>query len=313
MKSSPLNKHVRLQLWGTLPEITKHPSLFESAVVLHANPKFDLELTLERGRIFLANTSADKKPVHVRLRFEKEIWDVTLAEPGSEIGVDLFRNYTRDIDWQNGEAPRAEAKFCLLAGTGGLQVDYRDYPNLAMPGPAIFFWDNKGEGLKGPIALEKPLIIWSREPPPPLNASDKVVVDEVREAFGAVSQRLNKDKPVKVMFSEVLSDDNSPARQRYVSICGLCAIDDIPTVLDVLENGNEARLRTGWQPSGSYATGSAAARTTAANCTIRRKNRGSSSRRPASPATPRSFLACCTISTMPNARSRRPSTPWPAT
>src|SRR5262249_36840713 len=48
------NRAVRLTLAGNLPELAPVP-LYESAVVLHAGRDFDLDLTLDRGRIHLTN------------------------------------------------------------------------------------------------------------------------------------------------------------------------------------------------------------------------------------------------------------------
>jgi len=170
------------------------------------------------------------------LRFEKQIWDVVLAEPGSEVGVDLFKHYTRDIDWRNGEEPRAELKLSLLAGKGGLWANYyTGFPSLEMPGKSIFAWDNIGRGLLGPEYQEKPAPIWSRDVPANKTTND------LREALDAISKRLSKDKALSVMFKEVMADDNSPQPQRYVSICGMCAIDAISDVYDVLDSKDPAR------------------------------------------------------------------------
>src|SRR5207249_2944719 len=75
---------VKLLLRGQVREFSVAPImdyLMDSAVVLHANPKFDLDLTLLRGRIYLAN-SKDKGRCAVRLRFQDEVWDITLVNPG---------------------------------------------------------------------------------------------------------------------------------------------------------------------------------------------------------------------------------------
>ncbi|MFM7148417.1 MAG: hypothetical protein ACKO23_01105, partial [Gemmataceae bacterium] len=89
--------------------------LSESAVKLHENPQFDLDMTLLRGRIFLTNRK-EKGPARVRLRFESEIWDLTLASPGDEICVDLVRFFTSAIDYRKGEGPRVQAIFSVLQG-----------------------------------------------------------------------------------------------------------------------------------------------------------------------------------------------------
>ena len=62
--------------------------LMESAVKLHKpEAGFDADLTLDRGRIYLSNHRR-QGPVKVRLRFADEVWDLTLLDADTEIGVD---------------------------------------------------------------------------------------------------------------------------------------------------------------------------------------------------------------------------------
>ena len=80
----------------------------------------------------------------MRLRFANQIWDMTLLEPGTEIGFDLTKVYTRNIDYRNGETPVQEVIWYLISGTAGVKTDNREYGNL--PAPAFIRWDNKGPG-----------------------------------------------------------------------------------------------------------------------------------------------------------------------
>jgi hypothetical protein len=65
--------------------------LQESAVVLHKPPAgFDLDLTLERGRVYLSNRKKGG-PARARVRFAEEVWDSTLRAPGAELSLDIAR------------------------------------------------------------------------------------------------------------------------------------------------------------------------------------------------------------------------------
>src|SRR6266571_9073372 len=76
------NGAVRLTMVGNLPQFYPIPSL-ESAVALHDNPAFDLDVTLDRGGIRFTNRK-EKGAARLRVRFAEGTWDLTLAEPGDE-------------------------------------------------------------------------------------------------------------------------------------------------------------------------------------------------------------------------------------
>src|SRR5262249_54500529 len=72
-----LDSGVNLMLWGTLPEFTAFPPLLESSIMLNApEPGFDLDFTLDCGRVHVANRKEPKGPVKLRLRFLRETWDL---------------------------------------------------------------------------------------------------------------------------------------------------------------------------------------------------------------------------------------------
>ena len=92
--------------------------LAESVVKLHKNDKFDLDMTLLRGRVYLSNVKGKddgKGDLKVRLRFESEVWDMVL-ERGTEVGIDLVKVYTPGINYRTGDEPRARLGLCLFRG-----------------------------------------------------------------------------------------------------------------------------------------------------------------------------------------------------
>jgi hypothetical protein len=228
---------VRLQMWGTLTEFLPQglPPLSESAAILHSNPRYDLELTLERGRIFLANVKG-KGPVRIRLRFDTEIWDIALLEPDTEIGVDLFKMLPTSVDWRS-QQPRADIVATLLRGKAELQLQYNKFENLQMPGPGFFRWDSYGPGITGPLPQQAPSPAFSKEVPAGKD------IAKVREALEAISRRMGEKKAVNVILKEIATADDSPELQRLLSIQCLGALDAIPTVLDILDGKDDARAR----------------------------------------------------------------------
>src|SRR5262249_29732831 len=142
--------------------------------------------------------------------------------------IDFLKTYTSDIDVQAGEEPRAELYFCVLEGKASLKTDaYHEYPNLAGPsGPALFEWDNKGAGARGPRRLDKLLPIFSKELP----ANDQAT--EMRLAVEEISKRMVDKKPVDVVLLEGAQADKPS--HHVLGILSLAAIDALPTLLDIL-------------------------------------------------------------------------------
>src|SRR5262249_36607994 len=89
-----LDNGLQLFLWGQVPEFIGPPTL-ESAATLHAPPAgFQMDVTLDRGRLLIANGGNESAKVH--LRFRDQIWNLTV-QPQTEVIVDLMVTYTGDI------------------------------------------------------------------------------------------------------------------------------------------------------------------------------------------------------------------------
>lgn len=86
-----LDSRVHLTLWGNLPEFSAFPPVLESVAMLH-NPSsgVDLDFTLDRGRVLIANRKASGGPARVRLRFLREMWELELPDAKSEVGLELW-------------------------------------------------------------------------------------------------------------------------------------------------------------------------------------------------------------------------------
>jgi hypothetical protein len=225
-----LDSGVRLLLRGQVRDFSLNPLmdyLLDSTVVLHKPaPGFDADLTLERGRLYISNHK--DSPAVVRLRFEKEIWDFTLEEPNTEVGLDLLKQYTRDIHWADGEEPRAELYSCLLQGKAKLKInEYNPYPVEAAPGASVFLWENKGQFNPGPFRPpEAWRALWSKVPP----AND--LANDMGLSLKELSTRIVGNQPLDVVLVEGLQTERLP--QRRLAIYSLCALDDVRKLIDIL-------------------------------------------------------------------------------
>jgi hypothetical protein len=200
--------------------------LMESAVVLHKSATFDLDLTLLRGRIYLRNRKW-KGPVKVRLRFEGQVWDLTLSDWGTEVGVDLIKAYTPDSDPKKGEEPRAELYLCVLSGEAELQVDaFHTHSLEAPPGPAVVTWNNFAARARGPVRLPQVPPVWDKDPP----RTD--VAKRMNAALTGLAGRLAGKKPVAVALREERERDSGPSR--LLALYCAAALDDVGTLIEGL-------------------------------------------------------------------------------
>jgi hypothetical protein len=230
--------NVSLLLRGNLPQFSLVPltkELFECAAVLHPPaPGVDADLTLDRGRLYIANRKR-QGPARVLLRFENEVWDVTLEEPDSEVGVDLLRAHTRATDWQNGEEPLAALFLFAVKGRAGVKENYRGEVFVnAPPGPALLTWDNKGPAGRPAVRLDAAEPAFDRQAP----ATD--AAREMGKALDDLAKRMVGDKPVERVLVEGTQSDSAPLR--LLCVYGLGAVDEVRRLFDVLGNEEPDRL-----------------------------------------------------------------------
>ena len=233
-----------LLLWGNLPEFLDVP-LLESAVVLHPAAGADLDLTLDRGRALVANRKA-AGPVKVRVRFPggdpkaAEAWELTLDEPGTEVGLDLFARYTADIPYRKdgGDAPLAEFYLVVLQGQASVKTGANTYTLRAPPaGPSLLSWDSKGPGTHTPEQVNPQMLRFWDKARPQTDAADRA-----EAALREMLQRVlggAPDKPVESVLEESLQADRPSSRVLGVFCLG--AVEAVGKVLDALADDDEHR------------------------------------------------------------------------
>jgi len=233
------NGGAHLLLHGHVPEYSAHfkmDLLMESAVRLHQpEAGFDLDLTLDRGRIYLSNHKPEGA-VKVRLRFANETWDLTLLEPETEIGVDLAKVYTRNIDYRGGEAPVQEVIWYLITGRAGVKIDYREFGNL--PAPAFIRWDNKGAGATDPQRIGSDVLpsfttVWNKTPPVGTSKPETERIQLMRDALLSLSGSMSEKKAVDSALLEARQKEDAPMF-RTLAIYSFGAIDAVDKLLGVL-------------------------------------------------------------------------------
>jgi hypothetical protein len=235
------NGGVHLVLWGSMPPLSRSP-VFESAVVLHANPAFDLDFTLERGRVQLVNTK-EKEAAHIRVAVPGETWDITLAEKGDEAALEYYGRWPHGVPFSTkprpGDQPTEVLTFLALKGTAGLKAGPRQYTVRA---PAVFRWDSVDGNDRSPQRLDKKPD-WT-DPDP-----------EQRAAAGVVQEVLNRlhhglqDAPLPGALNDLLTFADrdpgaswAPVARRFV-VYSLGATDQLPELVGSLTDPKHADVR----------------------------------------------------------------------
>ena len=213
-------------------------TLMESAVVLHANNKFDLDLTLLRGRIFLTNQK-ESGACKIRLRFESEVWDVALSNKGDEIAVDLSRAYSPVINFRKGEAPRAHCVLFVLRGDASLTANgYETHSMEAEPRKWVRLEYDSFTKMRDPIKEASVPPITSKQPPDPALYPEnaRAGLGKMKAALDDLQTLFSTNKLPAIALKETL-EKTDPASRRLAIYC-LEALDEIGTLVDVLGDGD---------------------------------------------------------------------------
>jgi hypothetical protein len=244
-----LNKGIRLTLWGSLPEVWPSPPLLESLVELHEHDQLDLDLTLHRGRIVLANARSDGQPAHIRVRFEnptdpqgKEHFDLTLADRASQVLIDrwgiLSEPFFKNPKHPNRTGPTAALGLIALSGGATLRWNDLTFNLQEPPGPALVLWSSQ-RGIDGPQNMPKVPDFISTDPPLP-PGMDIRARSEMKDAVTFLSTSLT-GREVDVALEEA-KKSKDPSRRRLAVRC-YGALDDLANLLDALDDPNERDLR----------------------------------------------------------------------
>ena len=240
------DRGVRLLLHGHVPQFSVDPILdylLESAVHLYQpEPGFDADLTLDRGRIYLSNHKG-KDPARVRLRFAGEVWDLTLLDPDTKVGVALIQTYLPDINYLD-EPPYRTLDLVILSGRAGVKIDSLDYADL--PTRAQIRWDNKHRGATSPRPVAPQdwplyLAVWSETPTQPAgaNQAELAAIAHMSAALDSLS-KLMTEKKVEGALLEARGTPDQPML-RVLAVYSFGAIDLVDRALDVLcTDENEA-------------------------------------------------------------------------
>ncbi|HEX4611930.1 MAG TPA: hypothetical protein VH092_27285 [Urbifossiella sp.] len=213
--------------------------ILETAFTLNEAKDADLDVTLDRGRLDLANTKPAGAAV-AKVRFWDQTWTVTLDAPGTRVAVELCARWPAGSRFKAAEpgaptkaAPVASLVLLVLKGEPTVNVGGLTVGLAAPPGPALIEWDSVEGTHPRPRRLEK-LPDWA-DPDAGLSAGGKKTAAAV-EKFRAA-----RAADAAAAFRAFL-DSADPVEQR-VALVTAGATDDFDLLRKALA---EAKTQEEW-------------------------------------------------------------------
>jgi hypothetical protein len=225
-------KAVRLSLLGALPDASGMPVL-ESAVIMSPKPAADLDITLDRGRVLLANAKPTGAAA-IRVRFLDQTWDLTLAEAGTQVALERVGQWPPGVRFEKeprpGHQPVTDVYLLLLKG----RINLNDgTAQRALAGPVVYHW-NSQQGVLGSAPLQK-LPAW-------VNPEGKS--PESDKALDAAAQRMRQRLAGGTVAAALRAGfDERDAASRTLAVYDAGAVGDLPLVLAALGDGKHAEVR----------------------------------------------------------------------
>ncbi|HTU20739.1 MAG TPA: hypothetical protein VMG10_21945 [Gemmataceae bacterium] len=210
---------VRLTFQADLDRNSPYPIL-ESAVILHDSADFDLDLTLDRGRVDVLNIKKEGA-ARVRIRFHKQTWEATLKEPGARLALELYGRWPKGTHFTLNpgpdDVPAAELVLLVLHGHADVKHGFSQHAMSAPPGLALLHWDNSAQADEFPEKLDK-LPVWANkeESTSELATTKRKLLEEFR------AQILKTSLPQAVEAFSTSED----AKHRALAVIVMGATDD---------------------------------------------------------------------------------------
>jgi hypothetical protein len=235
---------VGMTLWGNLPALSPSPTL-ESEAVLHDSRAFDLDVTLVEGRAVLTNRKAEGE-ARVWLRFRGEGWELTLAEPGAQVAVEIYGRWLRGVpfsrDLTSADRPVSVLELHVLKGQAQLRAEGRLMSLGAPPGPAYFRWDSLAGAEGGPQRRDKPPA-WADAGAEP-GADARAAAAAAEKYLGLLKSKAPDEALLALLAEADHEADKARAHQaRQFGVFGLMALGELMQVADALADPNHPDVR----------------------------------------------------------------------
>jgi hypothetical protein len=233
-----------LTLWGNLPVLSEFPVL-ESAVVLHAGAKGDLDFTLERGRVVV--TSTGKKAATVHVRFADQSWTFTLEKQGTSVALERVGRMMQGVpfskDTTKPAVPDQEVVCTLLKGEARLNTGERRLALQAPPGQAGYHWDNN-EGADQAVSRIEKAPSWADEKTIPEDVT-RTIEGLVNDFSRTLKEGNSAGNALLILRQRAAKSRNERERNlgRSIAVYGFAAVGDVKNLLGALEDDKDRAVR----------------------------------------------------------------------
>jgi hypothetical protein len=221
------NQAVDVKLFS---DIGRHGPLpvMETALAIRANPKFDLDVAVERGIVVLSNAKK-QGAARVRLHILGEDIDVSLEEPGSKLALEIYGRHAPGLASVKADSPATFVVFLNTMGRSVLSHHDKSIALKAPPGQALLRWDS---------IFKHPAVEFLDKLPDELKLSD--AEKKVFARMCACVEHLQA-KELAGHFEAMLKAKDEI--DRAVAVTALGAIDDLPRLLGALANAEHVDVR----------------------------------------------------------------------
>jgi hypothetical protein len=219
---------IKLSLLADVGQRGPFPVL-EAGVAVTDGPG-DLDVTLDRGIMTLENVREEGK-AQARVSFLNATWTVTLNEPGSKVGLELYARFPPGLpNLMKGKMadPVTEVYLIVIKGSVFVEDDHQGFRVVAPPGPAVVQWDSLFKNMH--------VRHLDKLPDFALNAEEKKLSEKMAAAASRLAQG-NIDKAL----DGLLASDQKVDRLVGVTLSG--ALSDLLRVKAGLEDPRHADTR----------------------------------------------------------------------
>src|SRR5262245_57678746 len=229
---------LRLNLWGHLPDFDPEfdpkddpkikrearAPVRESVVLLNKPPEgVGADLVLDRGRVEMECVAPTARCV-VRLRFLGEVWDITLAAPGSKVCVEL---------WSRPPVGSGPALCLGLFSQGKVTVKPDRRPTLEFSSPARVAWASWQPQGVFREELAAPPDWWVKPPKLTPRVEDALLS---LEDWATKPKRLDESPDVVDTLLTVARDPSNDPTDRKLGVWFLAALEETSHLFEFLED-----------------------------------------------------------------------------
>jgi len=230
------NGFVELRMHADLDHLSPYPIL-ESAVILHANDKADLDFTLDRGRVDVLDNRDDGSS-HIVVRFWGEKWEWTTGVKKARVALEIYGRWPRGAYFHKEDNPQpspiGSLTMVVLYGDVSFEHGGQSMRMTAPPGPALYQWDSASGGDASPMRLEK-VPAWADPDVKPSAEAKKrrALIDLLRTCYA-------RDGVGAAITQALESNDRT---FRSIGLVSAGATDDLPRLIDALANAEHPEVR----------------------------------------------------------------------